>query len=213
MADLADMISGERLALLDLLETLTPEEWAHPSLCTAWRVQDVAAHLAWAPVERLPAVVASMVRGRFRVNEVNAANAVRWADRGTDAILEQLRANAASGAKPLGVPPTAALVDAVVHGLDIRRPLDRQHDLDPEAFVATADSFTALRWPLTVSVGGSARARLRGLRLVADDADWSYGEGAEVRGPGEALVLLLAGRPVRPGELSGPGAIRLRVAH
>jgi hypothetical protein len=44
-----DVIRTERRALIEYLETLTPEQWATPSLCQGWRVQDVAAHLAAAP--------------------------------------------------------------------------------------------------------------------------------------------------------------------
>jgi uncharacterized protein (TIGR03083 family) len=43
------LIRSERHALVDYLETLTPAEWSTPSLCQGWTVQDVAAHLAWAP--------------------------------------------------------------------------------------------------------------------------------------------------------------------
>jgi len=50
------------------------------------------------------------------------------------------------------------------------------------------------------------RARIAGLRLVAEGFDWSWGEGAEVRGSTEALILMLSGRPIEPGELTGPGA-------
>lgn len=55
-------------------------------------------------------------------------------------------------------------------------------------------------------VGGSARRRVAGVRLVATDADWSYGAGREVRGTAEALLLLLYRRRPRRGELAGPGA-------
>jgi len=41
-------IDTERASLADLLAELTPEEWARPSLCTGWRVRDVAAHLTLA---------------------------------------------------------------------------------------------------------------------------------------------------------------------
>ena len=37
--------AGERTELADLLDTLTPEQWDAPSLCTGWRVRDVTAHL------------------------------------------------------------------------------------------------------------------------------------------------------------------------
>ncbi len=178
--DVADLVRTERLALVDLLETLTDSEWETQSLCSAWRVQDVAAHLAWAPALPILAGLPALVRAGFRVNRFIADSAVRWSSRGRPAILEQLRSNAATGVRPTGMPPAAALSDALVHGLDIRRPL-----------------------------GGSVRRRLRGLRLVAVDTGWSHGRGDEVRGGREALLLALHGRPVRPGELTGPGASRL----
>jgi len=56
------------------------------------------------------------VAGRvLRRNKINADNAVRWYCRGPTAILDQLHANAANGAKPMDVPEVAALADAVVH--------------------------------------------------------------------------------------------------
>jgi len=52
---------------------------------------------------------------------------------------------------------------------------------------------------MTVPVGGNVRKRLRGTRLVAIDADWAWGEGAEVREPGDKILLRLLGR--EPGTL------------
>jgi hypothetical protein len=51
--------------------------------------------------------------------------------------------------------------------------------------------------------------RARDLRLVATDLDWSTGKGPEVRGPGEALLMAIAGRRGVVGELSGPGQPKL----
>jgi hypothetical protein len=55
---------------------------------------------------------------------------------------------------------------------------------------------------------------MRGLRLVATDLDWSHGSGPEVRGPGEALMVALAGRPLALAALAGDGVdvleLRLR---
>jgi uncharacterized protein (TIGR03083 family) len=206
MPEVTEAIRTERLALVDDLETLTPEEWATPSLCGAWVVQDVAAHLAWAPTLSVATGLRELARAGFRPNELNATTARRWSRRGRAAILSQLRTNAATGAKPVGVPRTAALVDAVVHGLDIRRPLGRTHVLTEDAFGPAADFCAATRWPASMMVGGNVRARIARLRLVADDVDWSHGDGPEVRGSTEALMLVLTGRPLRPGELTGAGA-------
>lgn len=207
---LPDLIRTERLALIDLLRTLTPQEWATPSLCDAWTVQDVAAHVAWAPVLKPLEATTGLCRAGFRLNKFAADVAVRWAQRGPDAIIDQLRDNAANDAKPVGVPRIAALADAIVHGIDIRRPLHRPRPIPPAAFLPTADWSAGMRWPMTVPVGGSVRRRIAGVRLVADDVDWSHGDGPEVHAEAEVLLLVLTGRPVGRGELSGAGAARLR---
>lgn len=208
MTDVANLIRQERVALIDLLRTLGPDEWATPSLCTGWTVQDVAAHLAWAPASGVRETTLALVRGGFRLNKINAELAVNWSRRGPAAILDQLAVNAASGAKPPGVPADAALVDAVVHALDIRRPLDEPRPVPREAFERAADFCLRLRRPLSI-LTGSARERAAGLRLVAQDSAWSHGQGPEVRGSADALILVLTGRPVGSDELTGPGADRL----
>lgn len=38
-------VRQERQALLELLETLTPEKWNTPSLCAEWRIRDVVGHM------------------------------------------------------------------------------------------------------------------------------------------------------------------------
>ncbi|HEX6493731.1 MAG TPA: maleylpyruvate isomerase family mycothiol-dependent enzyme [Candidatus Dormibacteraeota bacterium] len=43
--DRARVLREERGAVLDLCRTLTPEEWATPSDCAGWSVQDVVAHM------------------------------------------------------------------------------------------------------------------------------------------------------------------------
>ena len=43
----------ERAALLDLLRSLTPEQWAAPTVCAGWSVKDIASHLIADDVGRL----------------------------------------------------------------------------------------------------------------------------------------------------------------
>lgn len=52
--------------------------------------------------------------------------------------------------------------------------------------------------------------RIRGLRLIATDLDWAAGTGLDVRGPGEALLMAMAGRHGVTVELTGPGVTTLR---
>lgn len=196
LSNLTDLIRTERRAFIDLLEGLDDGQWRTPSLCPAWTVENVAAHLAWAPAAGVREMAPVAFREGFRTNRVIASTALSWTARGRHAILEQLRENVETGAKPVGVPRIAALLDAVVHGLDVRVPLGRRHRVDPAAFVHVADWIVEARWPITVTIGGSARRRLRGVRLAATDADWAWGEGAEVRGSADEILLRLTGRDV-----------------
>jgi len=198
MTELTELIRTERLAFVDLLKTLTDDQWRTPSLCLAWTVENVAAHLAWAPVAGPLEMGPAALRAGFRTNRLIADSAVRWTARGRWAILDQLRKNVESDAKPLGMPPVAALTDAVVHGLDVRVPRGLHRDVDPEAFRLIADWTVGSRWPMTIPVGGNVRKRLRGTRLVATDADWAWGEGAELRGPADRILLTLLDRHPGP---------------
>jgi uncharacterized protein (TIGR03083 family) len=215
VASAADMspsvLRTERLALVDLLSSLGPAQWATASLCRGWTVQDVAAHLAWTPAMPPLDVAVGMARSGLRPNRFIADSAVRWSTRGPTAILDRLRANAVSGARPLGVPAAAVFADAVIHQLDIRRPLHEDRTVPGSAFRVVADFFTGAgsRWPLTVPFAGSARRRVAGLTLVAGDQDWAFGEGPEVHASGETALLLLSGRRVAADKLSGPAAALL----
>ena len=209
-SDLTDLVREERRALIHTLGSLSDEQWQAPSLCAEWRVIDVAAHLAWAPVVGVVEGGAAMARNGFSMNRMIARSAIGWSERGRDAILEQLEKNLRTGARPIGMPVVAALADAVVHGLDVRRPLGLARAVPTVALGPLADFVLGTPWPMNVVVGGSARRRIAGLRLVASDVDWAWGDGAEVRAASDALALVLYGRTPLAGELAGPGADLLR---
>lgn len=204
-ARLSALTRSHREGFIETLEGLTPEQWLAASLCRQWRTIDVAAHLAWAPVLGLRAVTVALARHGFSLNRMIGRCAIAWSARGQAAILEQLRANALDGARPIGMPPVAALADAVVHGLDVRRALALPGQVPVESLGSLAEFMLGTPWPMNAVVGGSARRRVAGVRLVATDTEWSHGEGPDVRGTAEALLLLLYGRATGPGELTGAG--------
>lgn len=69
-------------------------------------------------------------------------------------------------------------------------PGDRGHAVD--VLFADGDATAACR-------------KARRLRLIANDVDWAYGDGPEVTGPGEALIMAMAARPDTLSQLTGPG--------
>ena len=66
-----DLVEHERLALADLVDALTPEQLVTPSLCGAWTVKDVAAHVMVGPTASIPEVLVAMVRARMRFERAN----------------------------------------------------------------------------------------------------------------------------------------------
>jgi uncharacterized protein (TIGR03083 family) len=102
------------------------------------------------------------------------------------------------------IKPNEGLVDHLIHHQDLRRPLGRPRAVPEDRLVAALEVVPGL--------GGfvGAKKRVAGLRLAADDVDWSHGDGPEVSGPGEAILLVSSGRPVALSELHGEGVEALR---
>ena len=194
------VVDERRVLVANLLETLTPEEWATPSLCRGWTVRDVAAHLSMAATSTPGEVVGHLVRARGSFDRMIRDSAVERAARPTTRIVEDLRG--VVGSRKLA--PTTfwrdPLLDILVHGEDIALPLGKRLPPHPEAAGTAAEWAWARRFPFFPS------RRLRGVRLVADDVEWSRGSGAEVRGPATALLLLSTGRVAGLAETAGPGA-------
>jgi len=199
-------IDEQRLDLAALLDELADEEWEHPSLCTGWRVRDVAAHLALAHTGAGRAAL-EMVRAGGSLPRMIRTTAVRHAVLPTDRIVAQIRAMAGSRRRAAGISPHEPLLDVLVHGQDIAVPLGRPRAMPVAAAVTAATRVWTMPWPMSTTF--HTRSRLRGLRLVATDADWSAGEGELVEGPIQALLLLMTGRAAGQEQRSGPGARRL----
>jgi uncharacterized protein (TIGR03083 family) len=199
---------AERLDLADFLDGLDGDEWRVPSLCAGWTVRDVAAHLTLSTRTTLWDAVKGAVRARGDWNrmELDAARD-RAARFGPAELVAQIRETAGSARRAPLSAPLDPLTDFLVHGQDIARPLGRARPMPVAQTVAAIDHVLA-------SAFYGARKRLKGIRLVATDVDWSTdgtqgGAEAEVRGPVADLLLLATGRPAGLTGVSGPGAERL----
>jgi uncharacterized protein (TIGR03083 family) len=189
----------ERGELADLLEGLSEEQWEAPSLCEGWTVRQVVAHVI--SYDELPwkQLVARAVRARFSPDRMNALGVEEYGARSPAALVALLRGHLRPSGLAGGMGGAIGLVDAVIHQQDIRRPLGMPREI-PNERVRLALGL-ALRAPV---IRGFWNAR--GVRLVAEDVSWARGKGPEARGPGEAVLMTLAGRRGVASELSGPGA-------
>lgn len=201
-----EMISGERRALADLLDTLTPEELAAPSLCGEWTVQQVAGHLLMPLMTPLPRFALALLKARGNFDRANDQASRAFARRPAAEIAAGLRAKADSRFHPPTFGHEAPLAELLLHGQDIRRPLGLAGQFPVDGLPIVLDMLTGSN----AHRGFVPRGRLTGLRLEASDVDWTSGEGALVRGPGASLAYAGAGRPAALDELSGPGVDVLR---
>lgn len=201
------VVEAERLSLADLLTGLSAQQWQAQSLCSQWRVRDVAAHLAMTPTEPgLVRMLVGVARAHGNIWAFGRDLAREHARRPTDQIVAELRRDAGSRHLPPGTNGDNALLDVLVHGQDIARPLGIARSMPRPAAVASIHRAWQLEWAF------HARRRLRGLRLVATDADVQLGDGALVEG-GVADLLLVTGRIAAAApRLYGPGSALLPVA-
>ena len=193
-------VAAERHRVADLVADLTDVQWATPSLCAAWTVRDVVAHLTVTTRMTVPRLLPAAVRARgsFDRMAVDLA-AERAAAYGTAELVAQLRESAGTTRRMPGSGPMDPLMDLVVHGQDVARPLGRQHVSPPEVVAACLAYVAANRF-----MGGPQR--LAGVQLVSTETGWTHGDGAELRGLDIDLLLVAAGRRAGLDALGGPGA-------
>ncbi len=198
------VIEQERLSLAALLEGLTDEQWTSPSLCDGWRVKDVAAHVALTPQAPGPlSMLVEGVRAGGRFHKINRDFAVRHAERSGADLVAELREHAASRRLPKVTNYRNIVMDVLVHGQDIAIPLGIPREMPKDGARAGIDRVWTMGWPFGV------KRALKRFRFTATDVDWAAGDGPEVSGPVEALLLLLTGRPAALPRLSGRGIEQL----
>jgi uncharacterized protein (TIGR03083 family) len=197
------LIHQERAALADTLASLTSDQWEQRSLCGTWSVHIAAGHvLAGAEQTRARFLRGMLVNG-FRFNTMIDRDAHRLGALPPQEIVMRLRATTSTTNGP-PAPVMTMLGEVVVHGQDIRGAVGARSITDPAAVAACLQMYSGANFPL------GSKKRIHGLHLVAGDVGWSHGEGAEVSGPGIALLMAMTGRPAGLDGLTGDGLATLR---
>ena len=179
--------------LADLLDGLTDEQLAAPSLSEGLSVLEAAGLFA-SLLQITPfKLIVGMAKHRGDDEAFFAKNAKKLSDSGVESIANILRENSGKTAK--GVTEAAMVTVAAVQTVNITRSLGIDSVLDPEvmtiALDATADE-------LTERLGEDAP------RLEATDSDWARGDGPIIRGTSDVLLLAL-GDNILVEELEGEG--------
>ena len=192
MTDPQSWVAPTFQGLAELLTDTTADTWDAPSLCEKWLVRHVVAHVTM-PARLTPEQYGAEMAaagGDFTVLSETVAS--RDASLPVDELLDQLRSPGLHAWQPPGGGAAGALSHAVIHSLDVTIPLDRP------SVVPTAAATTVLD-QLTAANGAFFGLDLTGVRLEADDTDWSWGDGRLVRADSGSLVALVSGRVLPDG--------------
>jgi uncharacterized protein (TIGR03083 family) len=202
MTDPMRLAQDERTDLADLLAGLTPGQWDGPTLCTKWRVRDVVAHIISYDDLGPLGLVGRFAQGWFVPDQVSEVGVQRYAAMSTDELLAELKNHLRPAGLTAGFGGRIGLCDGLIHHQDIRRSLGLPREVPAERLIE------ALPFARTAPTIKASR-RVRGLRLVATDLDWTSGGGPSVEGPAEPLLMAMAGRRDALDELTGPGKVTM----
>lgn len=198
-----DAIADERRRLADLLETLTAQQLDTQSLCEAWTVNEVAAHVVATVQVGIPRFAWTVIVSAGDMHKASRLVTAQIAARPVGELAGTLREKADYRA-PLRR-PEGPLADLLVHSQDIRRPLGLSSRFPRERITTVLQFLTERK-----AIGFVAKGVVSGLAWQATDLTWAHGSGPAVRGPGEALMMALTGRVAALDDLEGDGLPILR---
>lgn len=206
--DVWPVVRDERAALIADLEGVEGADWQTPSLCGEWTVHDVLAHLVDTAKTTKLSFVKDMAKARGDFDRANEFGVARQRADDPRVTLDRFREVVDRTTSP-PAPRDTRLVEAIVHGEDIRRPLGLTRDYPPAAIEA------ALRYQLkTAKSFGGGKEYVAGLAVRATDLPVTMGEGHEVSGSGLDLLIAVSGRTSALARLDGAGLglVRERIA-
>lgn len=197
------------------LHSLDEDQWDGPTLCEGWRARDVVGHMCVGYQMKLTTFPVLLAKNKGNVARGSHLMSIEFGSSHTPeqilTVFDAYTAEADTINRGLIriIPDHERMTDHLIHHQDIRRPLGAHREIPTERLVAALDALPR--------IGGflQSKKKAAGLRFVATDVDWTHGQGPEVRGPAESLVLAISGRPAGLDDLEGDGLRDLtrRVKH
>lgn len=190
-----------RRDLADTIEGLSPEQLQQKSLCDEWTNEGVLAHVTSFVATGFPKFMLTVAKHRGNFDSASLEMAQTQLDRPTADVLATLRAKSTkSSALPI-FPEELTMADTMIHTQDVKRPLGLPASFDEQSQRTALEFLTSHKMATTLV----NRPPIEDVKLTASDLDWSFGEGAEISGTAEAIMMGLAARPSALDDLSGDG--------
>jgi uncharacterized protein (TIGR03083 family) len=197
------LVHAERAALAEDLASLDEAQWAHPSLCEGWVIEDVVAHRTAAASISPASWLASVLGARFDFDLHNDRRLAEYRGATPAETLERFRRIVTSTMSAPGAHRRLAgwgrrACSGHPPSLELAR-------MPPVGTVSEVARFYARR-----NFAVATRTAIEGLRLEATDGPFATGTGPLVSGTTLALTMAMAGRRAYCDNLSGPGVSILR---
>ncbi len=210
MSDDQAMMWDEVADIGAFLHELDDAAFDTPSLCDDWAVRDVLGHMALGHTVPMGSMLVRIGRYGFNVPKASLHESkTMFAGKSGDEIRafwdDVMIAKHPRKGIAKTIPYKAGLLDHLVHNQDMRRPTGKSRTIPEERLRRALDVACSTGNPMF-----NPKKNVAGLKLRATDIDWSGGDGAEVVGTGEALLLAAAGRTATLGELHGDGVAQLQ---
>ena len=204
--DTWEAIKTDRVAFSVYLATLSPQDWDAPTWCDEWTVKGVAAHLLVAPTMKKGQVFLAFVKSGFNLDKMSAKLIGHMAAAmSNEEIVAKTGDTAGVRSAPPGLKPLGVFGELLVHSSDISLSLGKPFSVALEHYV------TGLNYMKDVQPVLGCKKRIAGLKLRANDADWSTGDGPLVEGDAKHLLSAMTGRRRAFDALSGEGVEAMRV--
>jgi uncharacterized protein (TIGR03083 family) len=204
MTDGWTLAAQARREFANMVDELTSEQTKAESLCAGWSAHDVTGHVVTFVDVPLPKFVWNVMSSKGDFDKASTKMARQMAKRPMSDLVAAIRTKAGKKSALPMFPGEMTAMDTVVHTQDVRRALDLPGAPSPELIESALTFLTTNKRAGIILKKGA----LDGLRFEATDLDWSHGDGALVRGRGEALMMQMLGRNVAD-ELTGDGVATL----
>jgi len=198
--DLDLVLRRQQQQLADIFATLSPDQFTRGSLCRAFDIHLVLAHLvaqlSTSPLKR----GLTIARNRRNHQSAQLELAMAVGKQGPSQLVERYVDLIAAQRQLAPKMVVERLADTVIHTVDVCRPLGLKlpvMDFDFAPILSFLASDTALV--------DFVAAPLPNVTFMATDAAWRAGRGPEVRGASLDLALAMTARPNATRGLTGPG--------
>ena len=199
------MIEQDRSALSDYLSTLSEADWKQQSLCAAWTVEQVVAHMLVIPTVSKGKIFINFLGSGFNLDKFSDKMVNRiTAENSPEQLAKAMGEAATSQNTPPGLKPLGIFAEVLVHAGDISESVGKPLAFPADHYVVGLDYLKDVQPAL------GCRERIADLQLNATDVEWTHGHGPTVEGSAQHLILAMAGRKAALDHLNGKGVDTMR---